>query len=172
MQTFTKKVLINLLLINNTTQPKAKYSNNVLLAMLENTANDFVAELEPTRNGFAFNRGSLAECLIKSKILNQATCLKSQCLQADLDTSKLDTKTLEKYNLPKSTSIEIKYSTSFAPATHKTSKSRYTLIACESGIYLINSVDLIPTKSGKININNQKAKCLKRLNTLSKELGL
>ena len=65
---FTKKELIVLFNENNLKQPKAKYSNNIILKMLENVSEDFTAEVECTRKGFSVNRGSLVECIIKSVV--------------------------------------------------------------------------------------------------------
>lgn len=166
MKQFTKKELIIELTKNNETQPKAKYSNNILLKMLNKVSNDFVATLEPTKNGFAFNRGSLCECLVKYVITGETT--KAQATESDLNTLKV----VDTYDLPKSSNIEIKYSTSFAPATHKTSKARYTLIVSQLGIHLIDSKNLIPTSSGKINISNQRVKDLTQMKRLEKRLGL
>ena len=166
MKQFTKKELVELLKQNNNTQPKAKYSNNILLKMLGATDNNFVATLEPTRNGFAFNRGSLCECLVNYAITGKTT--KAQAHESDLDTTKVS----DTYGLPKSSNIEIKYSTSFSPATKKTSKAHYTIIVCESGAYLIDSKNIIPTSAGKININNQVAKHLTKLTRLNQRLGL
>lgn len=170
MKTFTKNELIVELTKNNTTQPKAKYSNNILLAMLSKVDNDFVATLEPTKNGFAFNRGSLCECLVKYAITKDTT--KAQANESDLDTTKVDSKVLEYFNLPKSSNIEIKYSTSFAPATRKTSKAHQTIIVSQLGVHLIESKNLIATDSGKINISNQRMKDLTKLTNLERVLGL
>lgn len=170
MRKIAKRELVNMLLANNNAQPKAKYSNNILLAMLDKMPSDFVATLEPTREGFAINRGSLAECLVKYAITGE--CEKSQASIADLDTSKTSQAVLDKYGLPRSTNIEIKYSTSFAPATHKTSKARYTIIVSQLGIHLIESRNLVSTSAGKININNQRAKDLVELKALESRLGL
>lgn len=170
MKNFTKKELIALLKENNDKQPKAKYSNNILLSMLEKTDSNFIATLEPTRNGFAFNRGSLCECLVKYAITKDTT--KSQAFESDLNTTKVSDKVLEYFNLPKSSNIEIKYSTSFAPATKKTSKARMTIIVSQLGIHLIESKNLIATDSGKINISNQRPKDLIELKNLERALGL
>ena len=166
MKQFTKNEIIALLKENNAKQPKAKYSNNILLKMLGATDNNFVATLEPTRNGFAFNRGSLCECLVNYAITGKTT--KAQAHESDLDT----TKVVDTYGLPKSSNIEIKYSTSFSPATKKTSKAHYTIIVCEKGAYLIDSKNIIPTSAGKININNQVDKYLTKLTRLNQRLGL
>lgn len=169
MKTFTKKELVAYLIENNKTQPKAKYSNNILLNMLSKTDSNFIATLEPTKNGFAFNRGSLCECLVKYAITKETS--KAQATESDLNTSKVDSKVLEYFNLPKSNNIEIKYSTTFAPATKKTSKAKQTIIVSQLGIHLIDSDKLIATDSGKINITNQRVKDLTELKNLERVLG-
>ena len=168
---YTKNQLIALFNANNQTQPKAKYSNNVILNMLDCLPSEFEADIEPTRSGFAVNRGSLVECIVKAVIYNDYHASKSNCFVADLNTTKLDSQQLALVNGVVSSNIEIKFSTIFAPATHKTSKARKTIIVCENGIYMIDSKNLIPTKSGKINVNNQKAKDLIELTELMDLLG-
>ena len=66
VHTFKKEDMISLLIKNNEIQPKAKYSNNILLAMLEHVSDNFTARLEETRGSFAFNRGSAVECLLRA----------------------------------------------------------------------------------------------------------
>ena len=168
---YNKIQLINLLLENIQAQPKAKYSNNVLIQMLECLPNEFTCNIEPTRNGFAVNRGSLAECIIKAVVYDSYSVDKSSCLSADLNTIGLSYESLELVNGVKSSNIEIKFSTSFAPATNKTSKARKTIIVCEYGIFMIDSKNIIPTKSGKININNQNDNDLTPLDNLMDRLG-
>lgn len=168
---YNLELLKEMLLNNNTSQPKAKYSNNVILQMLDTLPSDFVADVEPTRNGFALNRGSLVECIIKAVITNDFQPSKSSCRVADLNTLNLSSEALELVHGVRSANIEIKFSTSFAPATHKTSKARKTIIVCEYGIYMIDSKNIIPTKSGKININNQNPKDLEMLEELMDLLG-
>ena len=168
---FSKNQLVNAFTQNNADQPKAKYSNNVILNMLDCLPMDFEADIEPTRNGFAVNRGSLVECIIKAVVCNDYHATKSSCRVADLDTRKLNAQQLALVNGVVSSNIEIKFSTSFAPATKKTSKAHKTILVCESGIYMIDSKNIIPTKSGKINVNNQKAKDLIELTELMDLLG-
>lgn len=168
---FNQVQLVELFKENNQVQPKAKYSNNVIIQMLETLSSDFVADIEPTRNGFAVNRGSLVECIIKAVVYGVNGVNKSSCKVADLDTTHLDTEHLALVNGVKSSNIEIKFSTSFAPATHKTSKARKTIIVCEYGVYMIDSKNIIPTKSGKININNQNTRDLVELTELMDLLG-
>lgn len=168
---FTRNELINLFKDNNQKQPKAKYSNNIIIGMLENLPSEFVAIVEPTRSGFAVNRGSLVECIIKAVVYNDYNAQKSSCKVADLDTTSLNAQQLALVNDVVSSNIEIKFTTSFAPATRKTSKARKTILVGESGIYMIDSKNLISTKSGKINLNNQMAKDLTRLDKLMDLLG-
>ena len=168
---FTKKELIVLFNENNLKQPKAKYSNNIILKMLEHVSEDFTAEVECTRKGFSVNRGSLVECIIKSVVYGVNETKKSNAKISDLDTRNLSKKQLALVNGVASNDIEIKFSTSFAPATRKTSKARKTIIASENGVYMIDSKNIITTPSGKININNQKAKDLVKLDKLMAVLG-
>ena len=168
---FSKNQLVDLFNENNQKQPKAKYSNNIILNMLDCLPSDFEADVESTRNGFAINRGSLVECIIKSVIYNDYHAKKSNCRVADLDTRGLNAQQLALVDNVVSSNIEIKFSTSFAPATRKTSKARKTILVCESGVYMIDSKNIIPTKAGKINVNNQKAKDLVELSELMDLLG-
>lgn len=155
---------------NNITQPKAKYSNNIILTMLENLDNDFIADIEPSRNGF-INRGSLVECIIKYVAYNTPNVSKSCAFQSDLNTLLVDKKTLKLFNNVRSSNIEIKFSTSFAPATAKTSKARKTIIISENSIVMLDSKNLVKTKAGKISLNNQKVCDLVVLNDLMERLG-
>ena len=168
---YSKNQLIALFKDNNARQPKAKYSNNVIIQMLETLSSDFTADVEPTRSGFAINRGSLVECIIKAVVCGLVSGIKSNFRVADLDTMHLDAEHLALVNGVKSSNIEIKFSTSFAPATHKTSKARKTIIVCEYGIYMLDSKNIVPTKSGKININNQNKNDLTELSELMDLLG-
>ena len=163
--------LVALLQQNNQQQPKAKYSNNAILRMLSKMPNTFVVELEPTKNGFALNRGSLVECIINAVITNNYNQTKHQAHQSDLNTLKLNDNALRLVNNVKSSNIEIKFSTSFAPATHKTSKARYTIIVSEKSIIMLESKNIVSTASGKINASNQRAKDCTELKELMDLLG-
>ena len=171
MKTYTKIELVNLLQVNNQQQPKAKYSNNAILRMLEKMPSDFVATLETTRNGFAVNRGSLVECIINAVITNNYNQTKHNANASDLDTTKLTGYALALVNGVKSSNIEIKFSTSFAPATHKSNKARYTIIVSEKSIIMLESKNIVYTASGKINASNQKAKYCTELVELMDLLG-
>ena len=139
--------------------------------MLANLPSDFIVELEPTRNGFAFNRGSLVECIVNAVITNNYDQAKRQAHTSDLNTLKLSDNALRLVNGVKSSNIEIKFSTSFAPATHKTSKARYTIIVSEKSIIMLESKNIVSTASGKINASNQRAKDCTELTELMDLLG-
>ena len=168
---FTKKELVYLLTQNTQQQPKAKYSNAIILRMLDTLPNNFVASVEITRGGFMLNRGSLVECIIKAVVSGDMNSKKSEKEASDLDTTNLDKNHLELVNNIVSTNIEIKFSTSFAPATKKTNKARKTIIVGDSGIYMIDSRNIVTTKAGKINLNNQHIKDLTPLTKLMDLLG-
>lgn len=167
-----KKLTMELLLtLNNEQQPKAKYSNNVILKMLEKMPSTLDIDVEPTRKGFAFNRGSLVECLVRAVITNDFTQTRANARESDLNSMDFTTQQLELINGVKSKNIEIKFSTSFAPATKKSNKARYVIIVCESGVYMIESKNIIWTKAGKLNANNQRHKDMVRLDKLMDLLG-
>ena len=171
MKRFEKKELIEMLERNTQKQPKAKYSNSVLLHMLENVGDNFAAYLEPARGGDMVNRGSLAEVIIKSFLYEVDEVSKSLAYAVDLDSRSLSDEKIKLLRGLKSSNIEIKFTTSFAPATYKKNKARYTMIVCQEGIYLIRSSAIIWTKAGKLNANNQMPSAMVRLNKLSKCLG-
>lgn len=146
--TLSKKELKDMLLNNNIAQPKAKYSNNVLLNMLDSVKSDFTIKVEKTKSLNMVNRGSVAEILFKL-LLNQALNTnvvksdKSQAYSSDLDTSNINTQLLEKFGLPKSKNIEIKFSTSFATASPKNNNARYIIVISESGLSLVSSKNVM-----------------------------
>ena len=171
MEKLNKKQLLEMLERNTKEQPAAKYSNNVLVHMLESLNDDFIAWLELARGGKMVNRGTLAEIIIKSYLYEINEVSKSQAGVADLDTRNLSDEKLKLLRGLKSSNIEIKFATSFAPATYKKNKAHYTMIVCQEGIYLIRSSAIIWTKAGKLNANNQLPSAMVRLNKLSKCLG-
>lgn len=166
VHTFKKEEMVALLIKNNQTQPKAKYSNAVLLAMLEHVSDDFTAKMEETRGKFAFNRGSAVECLLRAIVTGDMNTTKARAKEADLFLKK------ETLGLPARAKLEVKFSTSFAPATAKTSKGKYVVIIGQEGAFLVESKNLVATAKGKINLNNQNAKYCHRLDELSQALGL
>ena len=84
VHTFKKEEMVALLIKNNQTQPKAKYSNAVLLAMLDHVSDNFTAKVEETRGQFAFNRGSAVECLLRAIVTGDMDTAKAQAKEADL----------------------------------------------------------------------------------------
>ena len=171
MKRFEKNELMEMLKENTKRQPKAKYSNDVLLHMLENIDDNFSAYLETTKGGDMVNRGSLAEVIIKAYLYEVDEVSKSLAYAVDLDSRNLSEEKLKLLRGLKSSNIEIKFTTSFAPATYKKNKAHYTMIVCQEGIYLIRSSAIIWTKAGKLNANNQMPSAMVRLNKLSKCLG-
>lgn len=171
MKRFEKNELMEMLKENTKRQPKAKYSNDVLLHMLENVDDNFSTYLEPTKGGDMVNRGSLAEVIIKAYLYEVDEVSKSLAYAVDLDSRNLSEEKLKLLRGLKSSNIEIKFTTSFAPATYKKNKAHFTMIVCQEGIYLIRSSKIIWTKAGKLNANNQLPSAMIRLNKLSKCLG-
>ncbi len=139
MNILTKKQCITILTENNLTQPKAKYSNNILLAMLEAVSNKTIFYVEPTKSGFPINRGSLCECIIKALIYNTDTVFKSSQRKGDLNTYKIAKAELDCYELDKKV-YEIKFATSFANSS-KVSNTRCNkvILVTAEGIYLVDN---------------------------------
>lgn len=135
MNTFTKSEIIEKLLENNTKQPKAKYSNNLILAMLEGVSNDVIFTLEPTRNGFAFNRGSLVEEIVKFYLGVEVD--KTQRNGADVNLKGVDKQAFEIPTNAKK--LEIKFATTFAPASASKPATKYVLLVCPDGAFLIEA---------------------------------
>lgn len=172
MEKYTKQDLINLVEMNTQLQPKAKYSNAIILTMLKSLDDNFTATLEPARSakyGVMVNRGSLVECIVKYAVIRNGE--KTPGAGADLDT-KHYMANLDLVDNVVSDNIEIKFSTSFAPATTiKSKKPKKVILVSEHTIGMIDSDKIIYTPAGKININNQKAKDLKPLTKLMEVLG-
>ena len=94
MNTYTRNEAIELLQQNNIDQRKAKYSNDILIQMLETLNEDTTFTVEPTRGKFAMNRGSLCEDIIKCALGLQGNKTKQH--QADIDLKGINNK---KYGL-------------------------------------------------------------------------
>ena len=116
MEKFTRTQLKEMLERNTKEQPKAKYSNDVLLHMLESLNDDFMAWLELAKGGKMVNRGSLAEVIIKAYLYEVNEVSKSLAYAVDLDSTKLSEEKRALLRGLKSTNIEIKFATSFAAA--------------------------------------------------------
>ena len=146
-----KQNLITLLNLNTIEQPKAKYSNQVILQMLEKLPDDFECFAEITRGKtLMVNRGALVECIIRAVITQCYQQTKSKALEVDLDTTKLDKTLLNKYCLPVSKNIEIKFTSSFAFASPKSNKARQTIVVTPNDIKIVDSVFLNKNASGHI----------------------
>ena len=159
--TFTKNELIALLEKNNSEQPKAKYSNNPLLKMLNKSDIESISS-EPTKNGFAVNRGVVAECLVKHKLRGWADAYKTT-RNADIKSSKGDDRAvMREYGLNPNLNYEVKFTTSFALASDSKLKTKYVLLVMADGIYLVES-----KKYERANYPQGE-----RLEKLSQELGL
>lgn len=137
MTVFNKSEIINMLLANNQSQPKAKYSNNVLLEMLKAVSDSTMFSVEPTRSGFPINRGTLCEEIVKAVLGVKVD--KTQKSKADIDLQGVDK---ARFEIPsRARKIEVKFATSFAPATASQPTTKYTILVCPFGAYLIDSAN-------------------------------
>ena len=162
--TYTKNQCINLLEQNNHDQPKAKYSNNVLLQMLQMCDNKSKFSVEKTRDNFELNRGSLCECIVK-RVLGLTSTKASKGL-ADIDLTGLDRKALE---LPiRAKKLEIKFATSFANASANQPATKYVMLVTKNGAYLLETANHQANTVYKPRDIEQGY----RLNVISEMLGL
>lgn len=136
MNTYTKNECINLLLDNNINQPKAKYSNNILLAMLDSTPDGTQFRIEPTRGGFELNRGSLCEAIVKAVLYGYECAGRTAQNKSDLHKG---IKNANAYGLKSNYCYEVKFATTFAPATASEPKTKNTILITADGAYIIES---------------------------------
>lgn len=136
MKNYSVEKCIALLEENNHTQPKAKYSNNILINMLQCTTMKRVS-VEQTKGGFELNRGSLCECLVKSALGQKGN--KQAKGNADINLKGVDKK---EYELPQyAKKLEVKFATSFAPATKNKVATKYVILVTDKGAYLIDTAN-------------------------------
>ena len=136
----SKNEIIALLEQNNIDQRKAKYSNNIILEMLENVSENAIFDVEQTRGSFPINRGSLVEEIVKSMLGGE--CVKASQRQSDLRaTSKNMRKMFKANGLNPQLRYEIKFATSFAPASNNAPKTKYTILIVKEGAYLVENAN-------------------------------
>lgn len=121
---------------NNIDQPKARYSNNILLTMLDQVSDNATVEVEPTKGGFELNRGSLAENIVKMILLNTSEAWKTQRNRSDV---KRGSANLKMFGLDKWLNYEVKFATSFANASSSEPKTKYVILVTPDGAYLVES---------------------------------
>lgn len=163
MKTYTIKDCARLLAQNNIDQPKAKYSNNVILSMLDQFDENATVSVEPTRKGFELNRGSLVENLVKMVLLGTDKGFKTKQRKSDVGKN---SKNATVYGLDKRLCYEIKFATTFAPATESQPKTKYVILITADGAYLIES------KNHEGRYTNNSIWEGERLDELSEALGL
>lgn len=163
MKTYTIAQCTTLLTQNNQNQPKAKYSNNVILTMLNQFDENATVCVEPTRKGFELNRGSLVENLVKMILFGTDCGFKTKQRKSDIGKN---SKNATAYGLDKNLCYEIKFATTFAPATESQPKTKYVILITADGAYLIES------KNHKGRYTNNSIWEGTRLEELSEALGL
>ena len=163
MTTYTIAQCARLLAQNNIDQPKAKYSNNVILSMLSTFDQNATVCVEPTRKGFELNRGSLVENLVKMALLDTDNGFKTAQRKSDIGRN---AKNATAYGLNKNLKYEVKFATTFAPATESKPKTKYVILVTATGCYLIETAN----HQGRYTNNSDLDGT--RLDELSERLGL
>lgn len=137
MERYSKAEILELLARNSIAQPKAKYSNAVIAQMLGAVGDDFVACVEPTRGAFALNRGSVVECIIKAVVYGVADTFKTSQGRKDLDLAKVDNRA---FGIdPRAKKMEVKFATSFAPASESAPDTAFVLLVTDRGVYNVRA---------------------------------
>lgn len=174
-----KKININEIVksyeMDSVAHPKNAPTNNAMITMLENTSLEYLT-VEPTRSGNIFNRGSVAECVIKSVIneyvLGQTSNhYKKSSKGVDLSTKRKSIEMLQDLGLTTNKTYEIKLLSSLARASYdNTNKSDFVIMldirAKSKGVYLVSYNNLVLYNA--TSIKDYKGK---RLDLLSELLG-
>jgi hypothetical protein len=127
-------------------------TNNAMITMLENTNLEYLT-VEPTRSGNIFNRGSVAECVIRS-VINEyvlgytSNHYKKSSNGSDLSTKKKSVDMLQDLGLASNKNYEIKLLSSLARASYdNANKSDFIIMldirAKSKGVYLVKYSDLV-----------------------------
>lgn len=175
-----KKIKINEIVktyqMDSVAHPKNAPTNNAIITMLENSNLEFLT-VGPTRTGAIFNRGSVAECVIRSVIneyINGASAkhYKKSTHAEDLTTKRKNAEMLQDLGLQTNKTYEIKLLSSLARASYdNTNKSNHIIMidirAKSKGVYLVNYNDLILYNA--TSIKDYKGQ---RLDLLGELLGL
>ena len=160
LSVFFKNELVKALTLNSSEQKNAVYSNSILLQMLEKSPLE-VVQVEPTKNGFIANRGSLCETLVKSAISEYVVGYRTQ-RNSDIKRPHGEHRAkFAELGLNPDLNYEVKFSTSFALASKSTLKTKFVLLVVKEGVYLVES-----SKYQRINCPQGE-----RLDRLSEKLG-
>lgn len=155
---------------------KNKPTNALIISMLENASVESL-QVEPTRGGTIFNRGSVVECLTRAA-LNEfingkvASVYKKSTNEEDFNTNKKNAERVSELGLQVNTNYEIKVISSLARASMSTKVVNPCIVvdlrAKTLGVYLVQPKDLIIYNGSSIkDYNNGVA-----LSLLGELLGL
>jgi hypothetical protein len=151
-----KKTTINEIIkayeMDSISHQKNAPTNNAMITMLENTNLEYLT-VEPTRSGNIFNRGSVAECVIRS-VINEyvlghtSNHYKKSSNGSDLSTKKKSVDMLQDLGLASNKNYEIKLLSSLARASYdNANKSDFIIMldirAKSKGVYLVKYSDLV-----------------------------
>lgn len=139
MNTFTKTELVAILKADRNNAGNAHYSDDALLAMLGAVSDNFTATIEPARGDFAFNRGSLAECIVKSILYGVNDTFKTSQGRKDLDLRGVKN---ARFGIDsRAKGLEVKFATNFAAASASEPSTKWVLLITEKGVYNVRAED-------------------------------
>ena len=130
---------------------KNKPTNELIISMLENASVESL-QVEPTRGGGIYNRGSVVECLFRA-VANEyingkvASLYKKSTNEEDFNTNKKNAQYVRELGLEPNTKYEIKCISSLARASMSTKVVNPCIIvdlrAKTLGVYLVQPKDLV-----------------------------
>lgn len=164
-----KKVSVNAIIeryeMDSARNVKNAPTNNSIIEMLENTSLEFL-QVETSRSGSVFNRGSVVECVIRNvcnEFLNgkSATTYKKSVSNEDFTTYKKNADLVKQLGLEPNKKYEIKLITSLARASYSGVIDSDIIIvdlrAKTYGVYLVKPSDIvIYNKGGQLGIKDYK----------------
>lgn len=155
---------------------KNKPTNSLIISMLQNSSLESL-QVEPTRGGAIYNRGSVVECLFRA-VANEyingkvASLYKKSTNEEDFNTNKKNAQYVKELGLEPNTKYEIKCISSLARASMSTKVVNPCIVvdlrAKTLGVYLVQPKDLVIYNGSSIkDYKNGVA-----LNLLNELLGL
>lgn len=178
-----KKVSVNAIIekyaLDSARNVKNAPTNNAIIEMLENTSLEYL-QVETSRSGSIFNRGSVVECVVRNvcnEFLNgkSATTYKKSVSDEDFTTYKKNIDLVKELGLQPNKKYEIKLITSLARASYSGAIDSDIIIvdlrAKTYGVYLVKPSDIvIYNKGGQLGIKDYNN--AKNLSLLEELLGM
>ena len=137
MNTYTKSELIAILNADTAAVRKNHIGNDVLLSMLRVVSDNFTATIERGWKRLPINRGSLAECIVKSVFYGVDNTFKTSQGRKDIDLRGVDK---ARFGIDtKAKGLEVKFATSVCAASETEPKTKWVLLITPHGVYNVQA---------------------------------